>query len=99
LQSNIKQPQVETRKFNTVLVGDLKPGQHSKWQQGTVTAVLERPRYDFKADGQCTQEVHVDYLHPAGRNEVQADMVSNPIEGPEGELAIPCTRDWPIMPA
>ena len=91
LQSNIKQPQAETRKFSVddpILVRDLRPGQHPKWQKGTVTAVLGGPRYQVNVDGQHTREAHVDHLQPGVHTEVQAEPVSNPVESPEGELAM-----------
>ena len=91
LQSNIKQPQAETRKFSVddpVLVRDLRPGQHPKWLKGKVTAVLGGPRYQVNVDGQHSREAHVDHLQPGVCREVQAELESNPVEGPEGELAL-----------
>ena len=65
LQSNIKSPQAEPRKFSVddpVLVRDLRPGQHPKWQKGIVTAILGGPRYEVNVDGKHTREAHVDHL-------------------------------------
>ena len=33
----------------------------------------------------------MDHLQPGVHKEVQAELVSNPVEGPEDELAMPCT--------
>ena len=49
---------------DSVLVRDLWSGQHLKWQNGTVTAVLGGPRYQVNIDGQHSRQVHIDHLQP-----------------------------------
>ena len=67
LQSKSHQPEAKTREFcvdDPVLVRDLRPGQHTKWQKGTVTAALGGPRYLVNLGEEHTREVHVDHLQP-----------------------------------
>ena len=49
---------------DSVLVRDLRPGQHDKWQNGTITAVLGGPRYQVNINGQHSRQVHIDHLQP-----------------------------------
>ena len=67
LKSKSHQPEAKTREFcvdDPVLVRDLRPGQHTKWQKGTVTAALGGPRYLVNLGEEHTREVHVDHLQP-----------------------------------
>ena len=67
LQSKSHQPEAKTREFcvdDPVLVRDLRPGQPTKWQKGTVTAALGAPRYFVNLGEEHTREVHVDHLQP-----------------------------------
>ena len=67
LQSKSRQPAAKTREFGVsdpVLVRDLRPGPHAKWQKGTVTAALGGPRYLVNVGGEHTREAHVDHLLP-----------------------------------
>ena len=57
-------------------------------RRGPVTAVLGGTRYQVSVDRQHTQEAHVDHLQPGVCTEVQAEPVSNPVEGPDSELAM-----------
>ena len=52
-----------------MLIRDLRPGQHTKWQKGTVTATLGGPRYLVNVGGEHTREVHVDHLQPGVNKE------------------------------
>ena len=70
LQSKPNQKEPRKREFHvgdSVLIRDLRPGGHDKWQNGTVTAVLGGPRYQVGIDGHSRQ-VHVDHLQPGIHN-------------------------------
>jgi len=61
------QPTGTEREFHVgdlVLVRHLRPGQHSKWQNGIVTAALGGPRYQVEIDRQHSRQVHIDHLQP-----------------------------------
>ena len=67
LQPKSHQPLAKTREFcvdDPVLFRDLQPGQHTKWQKGTVTAALGSPRYLVNLGEEHTREVHVNHLQP-----------------------------------
>ena len=64
LQSKPSQKEPRKREFHvgdSVLIRDLRPGRHDKWQNGMVTAVLGGPRYQVDIDG-YSRQVHVDHL-------------------------------------
>ena len=70
LQSKPNQKEPRKREFHvgdSVLIRDLRPGRHDKWQNGTVTAVLGGPRYQVGIDGHSRQ-AHVDHLQPGIHN-------------------------------
>ena len=52
-----------------MLVRDLRPGVHDKWQNGTITAVLGGPRYQVDINGQHSRQVHIDHLQPGIRQD------------------------------
>jgi len=66
LQSKSCKPETKSRKFGVndpVLVRDLCPGPHAKWQKGTVTAAVGGPRYLVNV-GEHTREAHLDHQQP-----------------------------------
>ena len=56
--------------------------------EGQSHRCARRAKIQVNVDGQHSREAHVDHLQPGVRREVQAELESNPIEGPEGELAL-----------
>ena len=72
LQSKSHQPEAKTRVFHVddpVLIRELRPGQHTKWQKGTITAPLGCPRCLVNVGGEHIREVHVDHLQPGVKKE------------------------------
>ena len=68
---------------DSVLIRDLRPGRHDKWQNGTVTPVLGGPRYQ-----DIDRQVHVSHLQPGIHNKTatptdQFDDLTSEIDEPE----------------
>ena len=49
---------------DSVLVRDLQPSLHDKWQNGTITAVIGGPRCQQYINGQHSRQIHIDHLQP-----------------------------------